>query len=549
MKSKLTLILGLLIGYSCFAQNQVTVQNGNLRAFMTPLGLNNNNADPLFSYYDISDETYKSVAYAANIWMSHTDSDGNIDIHAPTFGNGLESNNLLPKVFQVNGYIISNHIADFEEDGVIDNPQDEIYAWPGRGNPHFADYNDGLELPEDAQVLAPFWDQNGDGLYNPEDGDFPMLAIQGCELPLEFAIIPTQMNWCIYDVKSIIDPDEPLYHVLTNMFYFNCEEDNYLTNTIFTHHTVVNKSTSPLENSYWSMWADLDIGNASDDYVGSFPERFASYVYNADNDDKSDDNVIGFGQNPPVFGFDIFKGPWNQQGEFAPISSIMHYYNGGLGGFPPGTTDPSTPQEYYNYMQGRWRDGQPLTEGQLGYQQAEPTNFGFPGLPNQENAWTEWEAQNPLGDRRSLISFGPFTNLPGAVNEMITAFSFYDDESNHLDKVDDFRTRLDQVQAFYDNCMDIDGIGFPSCNLILTSTQEAELNPTDFKVYPNPTSGQLTIESLLAIDQVQLLNTQGQEVLQTPQTQLDVSHLPKGIYYLRLKVANQFTYKKIIISN
>ncbi|MCI5080386.1 MAG: hypothetical protein MRY78_01770, partial [Saprospiraceae bacterium] len=255
MKSKLTLLFIMLLACSGTAQSPVTVQNGNLRGFMSPLGLNNNSAEPLFSYFDTSDETYKSMAFAANIWMAHTDDNGSIDLYAPTFGNGTETNELLPKVFQVSGEAIFNHRADFEEDGVIDMPLDEIYAWPGRGNPHFSDYNDGLELPEDAQVLAPFWDQNGDGLYNPEDGDFPMLAIQGCALPLEAAIIPTQMNWCIYDVKSIIDPEQTLYQVQTNMFYFNCEEDNYLTNTIFTHHTVVNKSTSPLENSYWSMWA------------------------------------------------------------------------------------------------------------------------------------------------------------------------------------------------------------------------------------------------------------------------------------------------------
>jgi len=59
-------------------------------------------------------------------------------------------------------------------------------------------------------------------------------------------------------------------------------------------------------------------------------------------------------------------------------------------------------------------------------------------------------------------------------------------------------------------------------------------------VYPNPTSEQITIETsaIQTASQLSILNLNGQEILTRqitkPKTQLDVSCLPNGVYFIRL---------------
>ncbi len=63
-----------------------------------------------------------------------------------------------------------------------------ILQWPGKNNPHFNDF----QLPAN-QSLAPFWDNNEDGNYNPLDGDYPVIeASSPCS-------IADQMIWWVFN--------------------------------------------------------------------------------------------------------------------------------------------------------------------------------------------------------------------------------------------------------------------------------------------------------------------------------------------------------------
>ncbi len=69
-----------------------------------------------------------------------------------------------------------------------------------------------------------------------------------------------------------------------------------------------------------------------------------------------------------------------------------------------------------------------------------------------------------------------------------------------------------------------------------TSTSEFEIKHT---IYPNPTSGLLTIESDQSIQTIEVVNSLGKIVFTASQTnQIDVSHLERGVYILKLN--NQF---------
>ncbi len=72
-------------------------------------------------------------------------------------------------------------------------------------------------------------------------------------------------------------------------------------------------------------------------------------------------------------------------------------------------------------------------------------------------------------------------------------------------------------------------------------------------VYPNPSNGNVTIESDLTIDDIQLIAINGQLIMQIKQpvfenNSFNMSNLPKGFYFLKLSSENQSTTKKIIIN-
>jgi len=63
----------------------------------------------------------------------------------------------------------------------------------------------------------------------------------------------------------------------------------------------------------------------------------------------------------------------------------------------------------------------------------------------------------------------------------------------------------------------------------------AENEPSMVKVYPNPADNWLLIESKTEFEGVEILNSTGQLVVKTGQVQeLELSHLPAGVYHLRI---------------
>lgn len=70
----------------------------------------------------------------------------------------------------------------------------------------------------------------------------------------------------------------------------------------------------------------------------------------------------------------------------------------------------------------------------------------------------------------------------------------------------------------------------------------------DFKVFPNPVSNIINIESSLAIDRVEVFNILGEKVLSAYGVkQLNVEHLQSGMYLLKAYIKNRSINKKVLI--
>lgn len=294
----------------------------------------------------------------------------------------------------------------------------EILSWPGNGNQSLGQ----------SQFLAPFADVDGDGIYNPGNGDYPTLD------PNVLGARPDQMIWWVYNDKGgthTAYPGGEAIGLEIQALAFAFTTANEINNMTFYKYRVANRASSPLYDTYFGVFTDSDLGGATDDYVGCnmalvdpdgpvgplLPKRRSfGYTYNADDNDEDVGGTPGYGKTPPIFGIDFFRGPKDENGNELPMSTFMFFTNQGVTGI---NSDPQNATELYRYLRGFWADGAFLSYNTpTGRGGADQCNYAFPGTtdPDGRVAWNESDVP---GDRRMVQSAGPFTLQPGAINEVI----------------------------------------------------------------------------------------------------------------------------------
>lgn len=384
-----------------------------------------------------------------------------------------------------------------------------INEWPAHGDPGlFQDY-----------YLAPFYDRNGDQIYNPmEDGDYPWYDdILGrddvqCGVDRRVTLFGDQTVWFVFNDKGNVHTEsqgEPIgMEIRAQAFAFaTSDEINRMT---FYNYELINRSTQTLTNTFFSQYVDPDLGYSGDDFVGCDVSRGLGYAYNGLPNDVTNGSQIGYGENPPAIGVDFFEGPYqdpdgidNPGPVYDPITqtwivpdvndAIINkgiVYSGIGTGYGDGVvdnerfgmrrftyftnaaiypfTDPSVATQYYNFMSGFWADGSTITFGGTGSGGSLLTDYVFPGDsdplhwgtsgvdPGNSDPWTEEEAGNAPGDRRFVQSAGPFTLVPGAMNN-ITVGIVYGRAAggNLMASVDILKTADTKAQALFDACFRI----------------------------------------------------------------------------------------------
>jgi hypothetical protein len=372
-------------------------------------------------------------------------------------------------------------------------------TWPGNGN---------ISLGQD-NILGPFFDQNNDGEYSPEQGDYPDYNLAGntdCRNKFREDPVPLfgdeNLFWIFNDKGNIHTESsgEPIgMEIRAQAFAFaTSDEINSMT---FYNYVIINQGSLTLERVYFGQWVDCDVGDAADDYVGCDVQRGLGFGFNGDEDDGSSSSGPGYGINPPAIGVDFFEGPfqdadgidnplvYDYQAAIAnngiPYGGIgigygddvvdnerfgmraFLYHNNNTG--PNAIQDPQIAIDYYNYLQGIWKDGTPMTYGGTGYDpnydpngssvlskymfpdNSDPLGWGTGGLP--QAPWSESLESNPIGDRRFIQSAGPFSLEPGNVNN-ITVGAVYGKTSTGGAEasVSVVKVADDKAQKLFDNC-------------------------------------------------------------------------------------------------
>ncbi len=258
------------------------------------------------------------------------------------------------------------------------------------------------------------WDKSRYGLYKWLGTDTP--DAEAVEDGAPEKLIGDQYLWSVYNdgdasYHTAINTAPLMVEVQQSVFGF--ARTGPLGNTVFVKWLVVNKSGTKLEDTYITVWCDPDVGGSGDDLVGCDTTLSLGYCYNGDNNDTD------YGEAPPATGIDFFQGPivTGEATDTAyvsgmafpgyknlPMTSFVYYNNNSQN-----NGDPQTGPEVYNFMQSRWRDGTPITEGGDGMNPNNPpTKYMFPGDPASGTGWLD----SAPADRRFMMTTGPFTMEP-----------------------------------------------------------------------------------------------------------------------------------------
>ena len=465
------------------------------------------------------------------------------------------------KIWKVSYTDINNYISNFNAGNVQNGsyiPTEDILTWPAKGTGNYS------------RNLAPFVDNNNNGIYDPlTGGDYP--KIKG-----------DQALYFIYNDNLGAHGSSsctPMGIEVQAMAYaYGCANavsgKPELTYTTFYDYKIINRTATNYHDVYVSMWSDVDLGFYNDDFIGSNVADNYGYAYNADNYDETSSGLIGYGAYMPAQGFAVVKGPTaiindgidnnndgivDEPNEDCKLNKFT-YFNNNIGATPLGTVDPITCYQIRNYMTGFWRDSTAFTCGGYAYGGTTPTSWAYTGdvntgistAPNSScgaTNWTEISAGNLPNDRRLIVSSGPFLLNAGQMQEVeyafVTSFDSSSTSNSNLLSVAKLKTDVQKVKNFYNLT------NKPNCFLTVGITELLKQN--DFMLYPNPAKSVLTIKSTLegsATMDYDIIDVLGKTIIKNETTNLNfninISDLNSGIYFLRLKINNSIVVKKFV---
>ena len=169
-------------------------------------------------------------------------------------------------------------------------------------------------------------------------------------------------------------------------------------NVLFLEFQVINKLANTLEDAYFGVSCDADLGGYTDDLVGCDPALDLGFAYNGSNYDED------YGAHPPALGVEFLTGPTGPGGVPRGMTAFRGYSNG---------QDPMSPDHCYNCLKGLNLDGSPVIDPTTN----NPTTFQMSGDPV---AGTGWLDSDPY-DRRFILASGPFTMAPGDTQRVAIA--------------------------------------------------------------------------------------------------------------------------------
>ncbi len=337
------------------AQSTAELNVNNVRALIN--GYGNMWYDGSISQYHIPKDGTSSPLYCAALWIGGTDVNDQLRLAALRFGSSgddywpgpltidgtadvtIEVCNYYDRHYKISQTDVNSFKQMFDYTGaepVANDKYDEsaiaqvIKEWPAHGN-----------FANQSRYLAPFYDADGDGVYNYQKGDYPYYDFDNvlCPRTLKANLKPGEKYKPFKTMEDslgivnggllsdqVLKGDQTIWWVFNDMgnthtesggqpigleiraqaFAFSTNDE--INNMTFYTYEIINRSTYELRNTYFSQWVDADLGYAYDDYIGCDVKRGLGYCYNGKDVDGP--GTGAYSGIPPAVGIDFFQGPY-----------------------------------------------------------------------------------------------------------------------------------------------------------------------------------------------------------------------------------------------
>jgi hypothetical protein len=471
----------------------------------------------------------KHISHAGALWMSGYDESNQLHVTAQTYRQ--DGNDYWPGPLDASGALSATVSAEWArfwkirktdiqyflslpEHTTLNTPI-SIMTWPAAGNSHATGAGMApLSIPVGTS-MAPFIDINGNGIYEPLEGDYP--DVKGDEA-----------LWWVYSDNGPTHNNTnglPL-GVEVHALSYAYSRHTLMDNVIYYEYTITNKSIHTYSNVRVAQFSDGDIGDYMDDYIGFDSVHRMSIFYNG----VPDDGIYnGHPQNcyrthAPVQGTTVIVFPGDTGNYHKPPGSFIYYNNdySNLG-------NPHTDTQFNHYIRGFMGNGHPFMDNSV--IPPKIMRYTYPDDPSLSYAHSQCAYHDQIADKRTVLSSDSFTLHPGATVKMVMALVVTDTNQGGCPDVNfnAIKEVADTAWANYYNPPP------PLSSGILYAA-----NGADIKVFPNPANNTLHIELLFANvndNTFTIHNTLGQ-LMHVPIQQTgtnyeaNITQLPTGVYYL-----------------
>lgn len=537
-----------------FLEYNRRLEIGNIEFFANHLGryFTSKTFDSGFNYK--LNGTYRSLAYASSQYtLGKTLAGGDLQGFLSTYGNygsmvpgpyttpGLYDHLTEDKYnrgYFVNKAMIEAHITAIGNSDPNYEMPFGIKHWPTNG-----DVNLGQ-----AATLVDYVDRNSNGVYDPENGDYPSIYGDQCLLN-------------IYHQHPLMAESNSI-ETHQYFFTFDCNSSDELNNTVFIRQHEFTRAND-LTDVYHTTFMDFDIGNPFDDYCGSNVNLGMAYGYNGDPLDEPDNGNPGFNDTIPAFGI------LTVQGLKLPVSTVDRPVGvndgesiNGLGfgdGIPNNEyytlesslvtnslqagVEPNNLSSAYEVAQGNNGNGSPqlinTVEVRHSYlESSDPSFYSSVGIDHGNNH-SEITENNPPGDRRMYSASGPTKFFVTDTMVLIDAYIVGIDTVNI--SIDDSRDKLFNHGA---SIRDMYAMNSTPCGGdfdTYVSDNDASIEELDvhrIKVFPNPANQEIGFDGIQGSASILIFDLNGRKVDEYlnihDHVNIDISSLDKAVYLISI---------------
>lgn len=494
--------------------NNITATiNADGRLFSTN---DNGQSKPGFEVY----QSGKHTLNATSLWIGGFDQANNYHLMAPTyrqFGSDVFTGPIentptnspqFNRVWNITSDEVDYHKANYLSDTYT--MPDAIATWPANGNVAAG------QLP----VLAPFVDADKNGKYEPTKGDYPL--IKGNQA-IYFIYNDNGKHTETGGTALGVEVHGMAYAFATN------KRDEAFNNTVFVDYEIFNRSANNYHDVFIGLFNDLDVGNPFNDYMEVDVNRNTFFAFNAD---ATDNDFVGLADDPHM---------------------SVKFLNEGLNGFVAYDNDwssrgnPYNVQDYYYYLKGLWKDGQPVTFGGTGKGGNQFARYMYPGStdPVLNTNWSEAAANNKPQDRRALGIVGPFNFTAGQMRKISLVYNFATTKKQMY-------KNLDKIQKAYDT----QSGPFKTNDVSPTNPQRPIGDKFEISLWPNP----MKDAAIVRFDNprneefiLQVFDLTGKLISQQAgitgnQATIERGTMVPGMYIIELRSGSRRTTAKLIVA-